>query len=477
MGVKLERSHGTAVPEGERGPTSWRGRKVALVGMGVSNRALARFLVAAGAQVVGFDVKPARELGPAASEMAALGVPLVTGPRYLEGIGEAFDAVFLSPGVDRRQPPIAAMEQRRPGTVSTEMELFFRLCPAPIVGVTGSSGKTTTTTMIGRILERGERPVWVGGNIGNPLIDRVDAMDEGHWAVVELSSFQLEWLGQSPHIAVMTNFSPNHLDVHPSLDAYRAAKGRIFAFQTPSDWAVFNADDPETARLAAGGAGAPFPFSRRRTLDKGAFLDGQRLVVRGSDGRQHSVLDVRQLQVPGWHNVENALAAAAVGYLCGIAPEAIGEALRAFRGVPHRLEWVRTVDGVRYVNDSIATSPARAAAGLRAFDVPIVLIAGGYDKKLPFDPLIEAVAGARVRAVILLGATADAIADGLNSLGPARRPPVYRVASLAEAVEQARRVARRGDVVLLSPACASYDMFPNFEVRGETFRRLVAELT
>jgi len=449
---------------------------VALVGMGVSNRALARFLVSAGAQVVGFDVKPAHELGSVASEMAALGVPLVTGPRYLEGIGDAFDAVFLSPGVDRRQPRLADMAERRPGSVSTEMALFFRLCPAPIIGVTGSSGKTTTTTMIGRILERGRRPVWVGGNIGTPLIDRVHQMDEGHWAVVELSSFQLEWLQESPHIAVMTNFSPNHLDVHPSLDAYRAAKGRIFAFQKPSDWAVYNADDPETARLAARGSGAAFPFSRRRTLDKGAFLDGQRLVVRGCDGAQHLVLDVRELQVPGRHNVENALAAAAVGYLCGIAPEAIGEALRTFRGVPHRLEWVRTVDGVRYVNDSIATSPARAAAGLRAFDAPIVLIAGGYDKKLPFDPLVEAVAGARMRAVILLGATADAIAEALNRLGPDRRPPIYRVSSLAEAVERAHRVARRGDVVLLSPACASYDMFPNFEVRGETFRRLVAEL-
>src|SRR5690606_8776124 len=278
--------------------------------------------------------------------MAALGVPLVTGPRYLEGIGDAFDAVFLSPGVDRRQPRLADMAERRPGCVSTEMALFFRLCPAPIIGVTGSSGKTTTTTMIGRILERGRRPVWVGGNIGTPLIDRVHQMDEGHWAVVELSSFQLEWLQESPHIAVMTNFSPNHLDVHPSLDAYRAAKGRIFAFQKPSDWAVYNADDPETARLAARGSGAAFPFSRRRTLDKGALLDGQRLVVRGCDGAQHLVLDVRELQVPGRHNVENALAAAPVGYLCGIAPEAIGEALRTFRGVPHRLEWVRTVDGV-----------------------------------------------------------------------------------------------------------------------------------
>lgn len=474
---------GTARQDRPVGGTSvdvsrWRGRRVALVGMGISNRALARFLVAESAQVTGFDSKSEQQLGSVIEEMAELGVPVIAGPNYLEAVGDGFDAVFLTPGIDRRQAPLERL--RRSGAwISSEMELFFHLCPAPIIGVTGSSGKTTTTSLIAHILRAGPKPVWVGGNIGRPLIEDVRTMEKDGWAVVELSSFQLEFLTRSPHVGVFTNLTPNHLDVHPSFEAYGEAKGRLFAFQTPSDWAVYNADDEGAARWAAASPGTPFPFSRRRTLPQGAFLRGDRLVVRGVDGRETEMAALADLRIPGWHNVENALAAVAVAHIAGIEPEAVREALRRFEGVPHRLERVAVVDGVTYVNDSIATSPARTVAALASFQQPIVLLAGGSDKNLPFEPMARAVLDRPVKAVVVYGATAEKIAraiEGEAGKAPGRHVPVHRAHSFEEAFHRARAEASPGDVVLLSPACASYDMFPNFEVRGETFRRLVAEV-
>lgn len=452
----------------------WKGRRVAVVGLGVSNRALIRFLVAEGARVTGFDRQPLEAMPAVAEEMERLKVPVISGPGYLERSQGSYDAVFLTPGIRRDEPGLRELVASA-GRVLSEMELFFRLCPAPIVAVTGSNGKTTTTSLIGRILSLGPRPVWVGGNIGTPLIDRVREIQPSSWVVLELSSFQLEFLTASPHIGVVTNFQPNHLDVHPSLEAYWEAKARIFRFQKRGDWAVFNADDAEVARMA-GGPGRAFPFSRRRRLSQGAFLVGDDLVVRGPGEGETAVASIRDLQIPGWHNVENALAAVAAARLCGLEAGLIREGLRSFEGVPHRLETVAEIDGVRFINDSIATSPSRTAAALRALQAPVVLIAGGYDKKLSFQPMVDAMQEARVKAVVLLGATADKIAKALETLPAEGRPPVYRVASLEEAVHQARRLAVAGDVVLLSPACASYDMFANFEARGQAFRDCVRRL-
>ena len=458
-------------------PASWRDVRVAVIGLGVENLPLVRYLVAHGARVLAADRKTPEQLGPAAEELRRLGVRLLLGEGYLDALGEA-EVAFVTPGIPKHLPAIEAA--RRAGVIVTgQTDLFMRLCPAPIVGITGSSGKTTTTTLVGRMLQGTGRPVFVGGNIGEPLIQRLGEIGPEAWVVLELSSFQLETTGVSPHVAVVTNVTPNHLDVHPSMEAYVAAKTRIVAFQGPSDFAVLNAEDPITVEMARRTAAQVHWFGRHPRRP-GAWLEGDRLVaaVGGPDaagaGPAQELLRRGEIRLRGEHNVDNVLAAATAALCCGAPVEAIREVARTFQGVPHRLEEVARVDGVLYVNDSIATTPARAIAGLQAFQEPVVLIAGGYDKHLPFDEFAR-VAARRCRHIVLLGQTADAIAAALRQAEQEGGGGASweRVASLEQAVEAARRAARPGDVVLLSPACASYDMFRNFEERGARFRELV----
>ncbi|HEY8496521.1 MAG TPA: UDP-N-acetylmuramoyl-L-alanine--D-glutamate ligase [Limnochordales bacterium] len=460
----------------------WRNHTVAVVGLGVSNRAVVRWLSRRGARLVGFDQKTASELGPAHDELRSLGVELIVGPDYLQHLeaGE-WDAVVLTPGM-RKDLPVLERLKRRGVPFHSEIGLVFSLCRGRTVGVTGSSGKTTTTTLIGEMLKAGPRPVYVGGNIGRPLLEVIEEIPQDAWVVLELSSFQLEMLDKSPHVAVVTNVTPNHLDAHGTMEAYVAAKERIFRFQRPDDLAVFNLDNPATAAMSREAPGRTLLFSRRQPVPAGAWLDGDRLMVGGIPGgpSEPTVLcRTSDVQLLGEHNLENILAAAAVASACGIDPAAVRAVATTFRGVPHRLEFVAEWNGVRYYNDSIATSPARAAAGIRAMRAPIVLIAGGYDKKLPFDELAAAVVSGPVRVLILLGVTAPKIeaavvAYARETNGPL--PEIVHVDSLEAAVAEAARRARPGDVVLLSPACASYDMFPNFEVRGRRFVELVHSL-
>lgn len=461
-------------------PASWRGVRVAVIGLGVENLPLVRYLVAHGARVVAADRKSAEEMGPRAEALERLGVRLVLGDSYLDALQEA-EVAFVTPGLPKHLPAIEAA--RRAGVVITgQTDLFMRLCPAPIVGITGSSGKTTTTTLVGRMLRGTGRPVFVGGNIGEPLIERLAEIGPDAWVVLELSSFQLETTGISPHVAVVTNVTPNHLDVHPSMEAYVAAKTRIVAFQGPDDVAVLNADDPITVEMAGRTAGRVHWFGRRPRRP-GAWLDGDRLVAAmtaagpGDGGEVQELCRRDEIRLRGQHNVQNVLAAATAALCCGTPVEAIRDVARTFEGVPHRLEAVASIDGVLYVNDSIATTPARAIAGLQSFQEPVVLIAGGYDKHLPFDELAR-VAVERCRHVVLLGQTAGAIERALEQVREetGRAVSHERVASLEQAVAAARRVARPGDVVLLSPACASYDMFRNFEERGARFRQIVRAL-
>lgn len=456
----------------------WRDRSVAVVGLGVSNMAVVRWLAARGARLTGFDQKSEEALGPAAEELRRLGARLVLGPDYLERLDADWDAVFLTPGMPKDLPVLQRLRDRGVA-LRSEIGLFFSLCRAPVIGITGSSGKTTTTSLVGEMLRRGPRPVYVGGNIGRPLLEAAESIPEDAWVVLELSSFQLEMLDRSPRIAVVTNVTPNHLDVHGTMAAYVAAKKRIYRFQSSSDFAVLNADDPETQAMTAEAPGRVLTFSRRGPVPQGAWVDGRAVVVKtdAAGAGADVVCTLDDIRLPGEHNVENVLAAAAVARLCGISPDDIRRVVREFAGVPHRLEPVGEWRGVRFYNDSIATSPARAAAGIRAFEAPVVLIAGGYDKKLPFDELAQALPG-RVHTLVLLGATARAIEQAVLEHGRRTGSPAPRIvhaASLEEAVEHARRAARPGDVVLLSPACASYDMFPNFEVRGRRFRELVLE--
>lgn len=453
----------------------WAPKHIALVGLGISNLALARYLLRAGARVTACDQKSRADFGPHLAEWESLGVPLRLGPSYLDDLNR-FDAIALTPGMPKDLPPIEAARQAGV-PITSEMTLFFAACRANIAGVTGSSGKTTTTSLLGRMVEATGKPVYVGGNIGRPLIDMVDAIPTDAWIVLELSSFQLELIDLSPQVAVVTNVTPNHLDQHGTMDAYSAAKARIYQFQAPGDWAVFNADDPITQRMSLEAPGCVAAFSRTGPVAEGSYaVDGTLYLVRG--GKILPVGPVDELRLPGRHNLENALAACAAASLCGVEPGAMREVLRTFAGVPHRLEHVADIGDIAFYNDSIATTPSRTIAGLQSFDRPLVLIAGGYDKRLPFEELATHVLG-RVHTVVLIGQTAEAIARAIEAAiyGPAGAEPprIVRARSLPEAVEAAHQAARPGDVVLLSPACASYGMFRNFEERGDQFRRLVAE--
>ena len=423
------------------------------------------------------DQKTAEELGPVVDELQLLGVELRLGPKYLQGLA-ACDGIFLTPGMRKDLPAI--VEAMADGVeVSSEINLFFELCRAPIIGITGSSGKTTTTTLVGTLLEAVGHKVYVGGNIGRPLIEHVDEIKESSVVVLELSSFQLELATRSPQIAAITNISPNHLDVHGSMEAYVRAKTRIFRFQCESDVLVLNYDDPASRALAESAPGRVVWFSSRREVPAGAFVDGGRIVI-AKDGRSgRSLTDVcglDEIRLLEHHNVENVLASCAISDQLGVTPGAMRDVVSTFTGVAHRLELVREAGGVAYYNDSIATSPSRAVAGIRSFDRPIHLIAGGYDKKLPYDEFAEVVVE-RVKTLILIGEAAPVIRKAVMEAKGAPKPKILNAGSLKEAVMLASAEAVPGDVVLLSPACASYDMFPNFEARGEQFRKWVRTIT
>ena len=458
---------------------NWAGKEISVVGLGKSNLALARYLVRKGAAVTARDQKSAEELGATYRELAALGARFCLGPGYLDELTDA-DAVFLTPGMRKDLPQIEAA--RREGIpILSETTLFFELCRAPIVGITGSSGKTTTTTLIGALLEAAGLKVYVGGNIGTPLIELVDDIPESAVVVLELSSFQLELARSSPRVAVVTNVSPNHLDVHGTMAAYVDAKRRIYRFQSADDHLVLNRDNPYTRKMAEDAEARVSWFSRTEEVPNGAFLCDGRVIIAKEGRSGRSIVDVcgvEEIPLLGAHNLENVLAACAVGYLLGTTAGTMRDVVTSFTGVAHRLELVREANGVSYYNDSIATSPSRARAGLLAFERPVHLIAGGYDKKLPFDEFAETVCE-RCVALYLIGATTETIAAAVEAAAAraGRGPVVHRMATLEDAVLAASRAARPGEVVLLSPACASYDMFPNFEVRGERFRKAVHAVT
>ncbi|MGH2469398.1 MAG: UDP-N-acetylmuramoyl-L-alanine--D-glutamate ligase, partial [Chloroflexota bacterium] len=429
--------------------------------------ALSRYLVKHGQQVTVTDLRPADELRPFIDRLAGLPLELALGGHPEEALRGA-DTVFLSAGVRRDVPPFAGLPN-----ISSETELFFQRCPAPIIGITGSAGKTTTTTLTGLMLAAGVRRVLVGGNIGQPLIEEVDELTGNELVVLELSSFQLEYLRQSPHVALVTNITPNHLDRHPSMQAYINAKANIVRHQAATDVAILNGRDANSSAFAAHTPARTLYFNGRD-----AHLEGDRLLLRTHDA-QHEICRLGELQIPGRHNVDNVLAASLIALAHGIAPQAIRDVAIRFTGVRHRLQLVRELRGVAYYNDSIATAPERTLAALAVFERPIVLIAGGRDKHLPVDELAERVC-AQVRGAILVGEAASllegAFAAAKRRLGVSQ-PWLRRANDLGLAVELAAEQAREGDVVLLSPACTSYDMFRDFEERGECFVTAVEALT
>ncbi len=451
--------------------------KALIVGLGREGLALARYLGERGTEVTVADGGDIARLGAAADTLATLGGTLIAGNDHPDLAG--FDIVYLNPAV-AKDVPVVRDAQTRGIPVSALTDLFFEVCPASIIGVTGSNGKTTTTTLLGNMLEAAGLTTYVGGNIGRPLLNEAEIMGPPDWVVLEMSSFQLEWLQASPRVAVVTNLTPNHLDRHHTMEEYAAAKLHIVRYQGADDCAVLHAEDPYAPLFAEAAGGRVVYFSLVSASPDGAALEEDMPVIRRA-GRSEPVCERSELRVPGDHNVANVLAACAAADAVGVPTWAMREAIRAFTGVPHRLELVRSLEGVAYYNDSIATSPDRARAALAAISGPVLLILGGHDKALPWEALCRA-AVARCRAVLVLGEAEELIVDHLTAAlreapsGLLTADAVIRCGDLERAVQEARTRARRGDTALLSPGCASYDQFRDFEERGRRFRKLVEGL-
>ena len=437
------------------------GKRVAVLGLGVSNRPLVRLLLEFGCSVVGCDRTPREKLEEEVLELEKLGCKLHVGDRYLDGV-EA-DVVFRTPGMHPGNPAIQALRQRG-AEITSEMEVFFEVAPCHLIAVTGSDGKTTTTTLIAEMLKAAGKTVWLGGNIGTPLLPLARQMKKEDFAVVELSSFQLMDMRRSPQRALITNLAPNHLDIHKDMEEYVDAKKNIFRYQKEGDLLVLNADNPITASFR--GPGETRFFSR---LGEGYVCIRDGIICRGDT----PVLPVVDILLPGVHNVENYMAAIAM--VEGLASdEDIRRVAQTFGGGEHRIELVRIKDGVRYYNDSIASSPTRTIAGLRSFPEKVILIAGGYDKHIPYDPLGPEIC-AHVKKLFLNGATGPQIRGAVENCA-GEKPEMVDCPDFASAVKAAVEAAEPGDVVLMSPASAAFDQFRNFMVRGNTFKELVKEL-
>ena len=447
---------------------SLRGRTVAVIGIGVSNTPLLRLLLREGISVTACDRSGRAKLGALAEELEAAGAVLRLGDGYLQGLDQ--DVIFRTPGLRPDVPELEAARARG-SVITSEMEVFFQVCPCPIIAVTGSDGKTTTTTIIAELLRAAGHTVHVGGNIGHPLLAEAGSIRPTDWAVLELSSFQLMTMTRSPHIAVVTNLAPNHLDVHKSMEEYVWAKENIFRHQQPGDTAIFNLDNAITRELSAHAPGRALYFSRQAEPENGVFLRGDAVISR-RDGRERQIMTTEDTRLPGVHNVENYMAAIAA--VDGLVPDdVIRTFARAFNGVEHRIELVRTWRGVRFYNDSIASSPSRTIAGLRSFSEKVILIAGGYDKHIPYDVLGPEIA-AHVKLLVCTGATGPKIAAAARAVPDA--PEVLEIPDFYEAVHAAAQQAKPGDIVLLSPASAAFDRFKNFMVRGAEFKKTVMAL-
>ena len=451
-----------------------RGKQVAVIGIGVSNIPLIKLFLKKGIAVTACD-KCEREAYDNQSlllELEALGATLHMGAGYLDDLTQ--DVIFRSPGI---RPDIPAFEQAKANgaVITSEMEVFFHVCPCKTIAVTGSDGKTTTTTIIAKLLEAAGYHVHLGGNIGRPLLPDIESIQPDDLAVLELSSFQLMTMDTSADIAVVTNLAPNHLDVHKGMEEYIAAKKNIFLYQNAQQKVVLNRDNDITHSFVPEAKGQVTLFSRQNPLDVGVVLEDGIICVK-KDGNTRKVLPVADILLPGVHNIENY--EAAIGAVDGLVPdETIRQFAATFGGVEHRIELVRELHGVKYYNDSIASSPSRTMAGLRSFSQKVILIAGGYDKHIPYDVLGSDLV-AHVKAMVLTGATAPKIQAAAEQAPgyDAQALPICTIDDFADAVHKAVSLAQPGDIVILSPASASFDKFKNFMVRGDTFKELIRAL-
>ena len=449
-----------------------QGKRIAFCGAGISNTPLIMSFLKQGARVYVCDRRTREQLGELADTLEQAGAELRLGENYLEHL--EVEIIFRTPGMSFHLPELEAA--RKKGiAVTSEMEVFFDLCPATIFAVTGSDGKTTTTTLIAKMLEAEGKRVHIGGNIGKPLLPQIDKISPDDFVVAELSSFQLISMRKSPDVAVVTNVAPNHLDIHKDMDEYVEAKKNILLHQNAFSRTVLNRDNEITESFRQFVRGQSLGFSMNRQLHNGAWLDEDGMLHMAYRGMDVPVLHRDEIKIIGDHNVANYLAAIAAvwGY---VGVESIRRVAHEFGGVEHRIELVREVRGVKYYNDSIASSPTRTIAGLNAFRQKVLLIAGGYDKHIPFEPLAPSVVE-KVKKLYLCGVTADKIEKAIREYsGYNGEPEIVRVKDIDEAVARASADAAPGDIVTLSPACASFDAFPNFAARGNHFKELVMKL-
>lgn len=449
-----------------------RNKKVAVLGIGISHTPLISYLYNLGADITAFDKSDETKLKTTLEAFKDMDIKYSLGEGYLDNL-RGFDLLFRTPGMRYDIPQILAAKEE--GTeITSEMEVFFELCPAQIFAVTGSDGKTTTTTLIYNMLKEQGYNCWLGGNIGIPLLSKIDEIKDTDKVVLELSSFQLHTMTKSPHIAVVTNVSPNHLDIHKSMDEYVFAKKNIFTHQSARDKLVLNFDNDITRGFANEAQGKVVYFSRKSNLEQGAMLRDDMLIYKDGESVTE-IVEANDIIIPGVHNIENFLAATAavVDY---VDSDIIKRVATTFTGVEHRIELVRELNGVKFYNDSIASSPTRTIAGLNSFKDKVILIAGGYDKKIPYDDLGPVIAE-KVKCLVLIGQTAPkiekALKDETERTGKGSDIPLYKCSSLEEAVQTAYSIASSGDIITLSPASASFDMFKSFEERGNKFKEIV----
>jgi len=442
---------------------SVKGRHISVIGIGVSNVPLISFLLDAGAYVTAHDKKNKEQLGEVYTELSSRGVKFVLGEDYLDNIPNVTEIIFKTPGLRSDVPQLVAAKNRGV-EITSEMELFFDLCPCDIIAVTGSDGKTTTTTLIGEMLKKEGYNCYIGGNIGKPLIGEVDRIKEDDKVVVELSSFQLFSMRKSPKVAVITNVTPNHLDWHIDFEEYIRAKKNIMKYQDKNCVLVTNSANEISKKIGEEAKGEWRSFSSK----------GDALVHLKNDCicyGDKKIIDICDIKIPGLHNVENYMAAIAASRDF-VLDSTIEYVAKNFGGVAHRIEFVRELLGVRYYNDSIASSPARTTAGLLSFNKKVILIAGGYDKKIPFDDFGKVV-NEHVKTLVLVGVTSEKIEAAVKKSPNFGDIKILRETDFERAINAAKDCASEGDIVLLSPACASFDLFKNFEERGNRFKEIV----
>lgn len=443
---------------------SIEGKNITVIGIGISNLPLIKYLTDAGANVTACDIHDAQWLGDNYKKCEEMGVSFRLGEDYLKDIED--DIIYKTPGM-RIDVPELLQAKARGAKITSEMETFFELCPAHIIAVTGSDGKTTTTTLINEMMKKAGYKTWLGGNIGRPLLSEVDNMSEDDYAILELSSFQLHTMPYSPEIAVITNLSPNHLDWHTDYNEYIDSKTNIFTHMPPEGKLILNADNADSAALLPLAHVNVKMFSRK--LNASICLKGKEIYCG-----EHCILNTDDIKLPGVHNIENYMAA--IGAVYGLVDDTvIKEVAQEFGGVAHRIELVRTFEGVKYYNSSIDSSPNRTINTLNVFPEKVIMIAGGKDKGIPYDDLGKPIAE-HVKTLILIGATSSKIEEALNACPNSDDVKVIHASTYDEAVNKARENASDDDVVLLSPASTSFDMFRNFEERGNLFKKLVNEL-